>query len=88
MFDITKAIETDRQFQIVRNAGYKLPYKKTDKGKRISNAQKKEIDDNIDKQANIESMAIDNGFKNKSIDFGLRLVKSHGERHRVGGYAI
>lgn len=81
MFDINAEVEKYTLFQTTKTKGYKLPYKHTDKGKQISNADKRTFTEQMEIDAEREAEAMTRGYKNKSTDFGLRLKKSHGETH-------
>lgn len=81
MFDIDKAIKQNRLFEQAKIYG--LPYKPKQKNPfrvRVSA-------EDIDTKAVAESVHIKRSFHNRSIDFGLRLCKARGQRHRVGGAA-
>lgn len=81
MFDINAEIKKYNLFQTTKTQGYKLPYKHTDKGIAVSNKDKKTFTEQIEIDAEREAEAMTRGFKNRSMDFGLRLKKSHGECH-------
>lgn len=76
MFDIDIAVKQNKLFEQAKICG--LPYKP-----KQSNPQVEHISgDDIDNQAISEAVYMKRSFMNKTMNFGKRLRKRKGEKHR------
>lgn len=81
--------EVNRLQQLKHDKVHGLPYKrklKNPKDAKRTSFAVQHVDGTIyNGDAEQEGIAISNGFKNKSRDFGRRLSKAKGQKHHPGG---
>lgn len=85
MFNLIRDTEKYQQFLITKDIGFSSVPKQPVKPIDIKYHQ--DIDIKYDKQAIREQKALRKAFRSKTIDFGKRIRKASGQRHRVGGFA-